>query len=339
MRIAICASGAGGHIYPAISIMEEIKGDVIFFCKKGVEHPIQRRVKTIFLDIKKTPISMKNNILLCNKIMKEFRPRKLLAMGGYVCIPPLIVALVRRIPFILHEQNVFPGRTNRLFGFFAEAVAVSFPPALHYFPKKKVHLVGNPVNKKICTIKKEEARSILGLDKKKKTVLVFGGSLGAASLNEAIIKTLNTFAHLEKEVQFLIITGRRYYNQMKEKIDSIKIKTLLFPYVTQMHVVYAASDLVVCRAGGMSLSEIAKCKKPSIIIPYPHATDDHQRKNAYFFKEKGAAKVLEDKDLHKLPSLLEETLMDEKSLLSMSKKVASIYIEDATERMLSLLFS
>lgn len=336
MRVAVCASGTAGHINPALSIIEGIKEEVLFFCKKGTV--IGRSLKnTVFLDVERRPGSICKSIMLCDRMMRKFGAEKVVAMGGYACIPPLVVALWRKIPFILHEQNTFPGRTNRLFAPFAESIAVSFSCTLKYFPRRKSHLVGNPVDKRICTIKKEEAQKILGLEEGKRTVLVFGGSLGAASINAALIKMMDALLHLKDTLQFIHITGVRHYHWVMKGLKSTKMKILLLPYTTQMHIMYAAADIVVCRAGATSLFEIAKCRKASIIVPYPHATDDHQRRNAYFLKERGAAEVIEDEELHGLPLLLQELLRDEERLALMQEKVGQIFIEDATERMLSLI--
>ncbi len=238
------------------------------------------------------------------KILRRFQPDVVLGTGGYVSAPIVLAAIGLRIPVLIQEQNAEPGLTNRILGRFAEAVAISFPGTERFFPrKKKVVLTGNPVREKIIkSVDEKKAIDYFNLDPSVKTLLVFGGSRGAQSLNQALLESYPYFAQF-RELQIVHITGKDNFDQVKKEVEKIKspedkISYLCLPYLKEMELAYAIADLVVSRAGATTVAEIISLGLPAILIPYPYATRNHQEKNAKVLERFGAARVLLDSELN-----------------------------------------
>ncbi|MCL5990982.1 MAG: undecaprenyldiphospho-muramoylpentapeptide beta-N-acetylglucosaminyltransferase [Bacteroidetes bacterium] len=326
-RVLVAAGGTGGHLYPALAVLEHIEnvtGKQLMAIFVGTANRIEARVvpqagyeftaipisgfKGIFsLDTLILPFKIARSIGICRKIIKSFNPDVVLCTGAYISYPAGSAAFHENIPLVLMESNVAPGKAINLLSPKADLIITSFEESESFYNgnlKEKIVCLGNPVRKNICSlIPMEEARQALGLDTEKKTILAFGGSLGAKSINRAVNNLLYPF---EKEGwQLIWQTGENY--EVKGKInDNVKV----FKYIDNMSLVYSASDLVVSRSGATSISEICITGKPSILVPLASASNNEQAINAAVMEDNGASIVLNDTDveneLYKSISLLIE---------------------------------
>ncbi len=257
-------------------------------------------------------------------LLRQFKPDVVVATGSYVSAPVLLASTLTRKTFMLHEQNAWPGLTNRVFSFFASAIAVSFPDSVRKFPAwKKRTVTGNPVRLELLELSRRKALEFFDLESEVKTVLIFGGSQGSQSINQAVIQAYPLFDQF-REVQIIHLTGPVHFEKVKSEIDNLKKKegkVVYRPYafLEEMGQAYAAADLVVCRSGATTISEITTLGLPAVLSPYPYATANHQEKNARSLEKAGAARVVLDRDLNG------QTLFDE--------VVKLIYNPAALERM------
>ena len=314
MKVVVSAGGTGGHIYPALAVLEKLKKEdknleVLYIgTKNRMESEIipERGIKYVGIEIygfskKKIFRDIKNIFLVssgyrkCLKIMKEFKPDIVLGFGGYVTYPVLKAAKKLNIKTFLHEQNSIVGKTNKLLSSGVDLVAVSFLSTLNQFPKaKKVIYSGNPCGENALTTKAIK-KSELGLDNKKKLVIVVAGSLGSSSMNEK----LKEFLRLSKksDYQVLYITGKSYYDEFVKKTRfGTNIKVV--PYLDNLAGLMRNSDLVVTRAGASTMSEILALNLPAIFIPSPYVAGNHQYYNALEVVKNNAGLMIEEKDLN-----------------------------------------
>ena len=354
MRYIIAGGGTAGHINPGIAIAKHIRkmepdADILFIgTKKGLESELVPRegfhIRYIDASGFKRKISIDNMKTISNifkgysqskKIVKEFKPDAVIGTGGYVCFPILYFSSKKKIPTIIHEQNAFPGLTNRVLSRFVDAVAISFKESEKYFKNKKnMFLKGNPVRKKLLSKIKKEAREKLMLDKDSNLILVFGGSLGAEKLNQAIIDIIKN-KELDSNSRIIFATGKRNFELAKEKIGKLDKKNVeVVPYIYDMATAMAAADIVACRAGAITLSELTAVGIPSILIPSPYVTANHQEHNARALEAQGASVVILEKDLS--GDILYQqlkTLLSNKVLLNkMSKESKKMGILDSVEK-------
>lgn len=318
-KVLFAGGGTGGHIYPAIAIakgLEEKMRDVeIVFVgtERGMEMDLvpkagfrleKIRVRGFkrklsfdtFLSFKEMFIGGIDSI----RILKKEKPQLVIGTGGYVAGPVVFFATLMGIPTLIHEQNVKPGITNRILGRFVDKIAISFIESVKYFPSSKCILTGNPVRPEIISADKKVALKNLNLKHGSPVVLSFGGSQGAKKLNEAVIELIELIKDREY-FQLLHITGQKNYERFLremelrginwEKLGYIKIK----PYLYNMHDALACADLVVSRAGAITISEITACGRPAILIPLPTAADNHQDFNARYLEKNNAALVIEER--------------------------------------------
>ncbi|WDC84085.1 undecaprenyldiphospho-muramoylpentapeptide beta-N-acetylglucosaminyltransferase [Caloramator sp. mosi_1] len=234
------------------------------------------------------------------KIINEFRPDVVIGTGGYVCGPVVMQAALKGIPTIIHEQNAFPGVTNKILSHFVDKIAITFRESEKYFPKNKVVYTGNPIRKQILTANKEQAILSMGLEKNKPIVLVVGGSRGAKNINNAVIGIIDEL--YRNEIQLIFITGESNFAEVMDEIKAkYKVNNMkgikILPYVYNMHDALAASDLIISRAGATIISEITALGKPSILIPSPYVANNHQEYNARALEEKGACIVIKESEL------------------------------------------
>jgi UDP-N-acetylglucosamine--N-acetylmuramyl-(pentapeptide) pyrophosphoryl-undecaprenol N-acetylglucosamine transferase len=344
-KFIFAGGGTGGHIYPAIAIASALKrhfiGASIIFVgtDRGLEKDLvpkagfqlkKIRVKgferKISLD---TIVSIKEMFLGAFdsiKIIKNESPDLVVGTGGYVAGPVILFAALFGIPSIIHEQNVKPGMTNRILSHFVDRVAISFPDSKKYFPSTKTVLTGNPVRREICTGDRLTAVKKFGLDPNLPTVLCFGGSQGAARINDAMLYVIEQAAKTKK-FQIIHVTGQKHYDKYRQLLENkgISLNNLghikIRPYIYEMKDAYAACDLVISRAGAISISEITLCGKPSILIPLPNAADNHQDFNARYIKENSAGIVIKDKFLtgKVLLSEIEHIILNRERLESMAQ--------------------
>lgn len=276
----------------------------------------------------------------------QFKPDVVVATGSYVSAPVLLAATLTRKTFLLHEQNAWPGLTNRIFSFFASAIAVSFPDSVRKFPSwKKRAVTGNPVRLELLEVSQRKALEFFNLESEVKTVLIFGGSQGSQSINQAVLQAYPLFDQF-REVQIIHLTGPAHFEKVQGEVDNLKTeegKVLYRPYafLEEIGQAYAAADLVVCRSGATTISEITALGLPSILIPYPYATANHQEKNARSLEKAGAARVVLDKDLSG-QSLFDEVvklIYNPAALERMSERSRSFGRLEAAKKIVNLVLN
>lgn len=279
-------------------------------------------------------------------MLRQFKPDVIVATGSYVSAPVLLAATLTRKTFLLHEQNSWPGLTNRLFSFFASAIAVSFPDSVRKFPSwKKRAVTGNPVRLELLENSRKKALEFFNLKSGVKTILIFGGSQGSQSINEALTQSYQLFDQF-REVQIIHLTGPVHFEKVKSEIGDLKKgegKVVYRPYafLEEIGQAYAAADLVVCRSGATTISEITALGLPAILIPYPYATANHQEKNARSLEKVGAARVILDKDLNGqvLFDEVVKLIYNPAALERMSERSRSFGRPEAAKKIINLILN
>lgn len=315
LKVIISGGGTGGHIYPAISIADEIKrrhpdAQILFVGAKGrmeMEKVPQAgyKIEGLWITGLERKLSLKNlsfpfklmsSLLRAKQIIKEFKPDVVIGTGGFASGPLLKMANSRNIPTLIQEQNSYPGITNRLLGKQADIICTAYEHLERFFPAEKIKITGNPVRQDLLSInnKVEEARSFFKLKENKMTLLVLGGSLGARRINQLMEAYLPLIK--EREVQVIWQTGSLYYEEYK-KFNNGLVQTHAF--LNRMDLAYAAADIIISRAGAGSVSELCIVGKPVLFIPSPNVAEDHQAKNALAIAALDAAIVVKEDKLAK----------------------------------------
>ena len=354
LRIIISGGGTGGHIFPAVSIANAIKeqhpeAEILFVGAEGRME--MHRVPAAGYPIKGLPVAgfdrknlLKNISVLyklaksqwkARKIIKEFRPHAAVGVGGYASGPTLKVAGMMGIPTLLQEQNSYAGVTNKLLAKKAAKICVAYEGMERFFPKEKIIFTGNPVRKDLLNAANERAEGIAfyGLDANKKTVLITGGSLGAGSINKAMVRWLEKIAGW-KNVQVIWQCGSYYHKELEEQLKGRMPENVKFmPFLKRMDLAYACADLVVARAGAGTISELCLLGKAAVLVPSPNVAEDHQTKNAMALVDKGAAVMIRDTEAEeRLEQVLTGLLSDEKQRKELEKHIAKLAIRDSDEQ-------
>ena len=338
MRIMITGGGTGGHTSPALALIEELRRRdphlLLQWVGKrgGMEEEVARRNNVPFRALpvegwsrRKSPrmvwtlMKLAYSMLRAWFYLKVFQPQAVFGVGGYVSLPALWMAQRMGIMTLLHEQNKRLGLANRLCAPRATRLLLSYPDTEGAYPRDRALLTGNPVRQAFLhPPEQEEARAALGLEPRVPTVLVVGGSQGAHSLNEATAALLNAFE--PGELQIIWSTGKAEAIQARLKAEGARVKPHIHAFIEDMATTCAAADLVVSRAGASMTAELAALGKPAILIPYPHAADNHQEHNARAFEAAGAARLLLDRDCtgDSLGALIRELLRDAGRIGAMS---------------------
>lgn len=345
IRLIVSGGGTGGHIFPALSIANAVKdkcpdADILFV---GAEDRMEmQRVPAAGYRIVGLPISgfdrknlMKNIIVLwrlmksrrkARRIIRDFRPHVAVGVGGYASGPTLKEAGAMGIPTLLQEQNSYAGVTNKLLARQAACICVAYEGMERFFPKEKIKLTGNPVRQNLldATITHDDAVRTFGLDPSKKTVLLVGGSLGARTLNESMLRAWDILR--ETDVQFIWQTGKYYYENICKQLKGCELTNVhVCDFISSMDAAYAAADLVISRAGAGSISEFCLLGKAVILVPSPNVSEDHQTKNALALVDKDAALYVKDADAeNKLISLALITVNDCERLTTLSKHILTL---------------
>ena len=314
-HIIISGGGTGGHIYPALATAEALQKldsnlDIIFVGAEGkMETQIIPRFNypLITLPIRgfqrrklkanlKLPLQIITSLFRAFKILNRYKPLAVVGTGGYVSLPILWLAQWLGIKTFIQEQNSFPGWTNRILGRRASGICVAYPKMDAFFPPKKIYFWGNPVREVLDLegVKISEAQNYFGFTESKPCLLVLGGSLGAKSINDALLEIVLNL--LSAGIQVIWQTGKGYYDRLKASLDS-NSNLCLLPFMDRMAYAYKLADVVVARGGALTISELALAGKPSILIPSPNVTDDHQRKNIAALATQKAAYLIEDDKL------------------------------------------
>jgi UDP-N-acetylglucosamine--N-acetylmuramyl-(pentapeptide) pyrophosphoryl-undecaprenol N-acetylglucosamine transferase len=315
-RVIISGGGTGGHIFPAIAIANEIKRrnpavEILFVGALGkmeMEKVPQAGYKIIGLPIvgfqrKFTfsnfllPFKILKSLSLASKIIKDFKPEVVIGVGGYASGPTLRSAISQNIPTLIQEQNSFPGKTNKILASKVNRICTAYEGLEKFFPKNKIVLTGNPVRSEMVAIQNKRTEGLLhfNLSEHKQTILIIGGSLGARTLNQSVISKLDLIK--QEDVQILWQSGKYYYPELNEN-EEIKANhnISLNEFIFRMDLAYAAADVIISRAGAISVSELCLIDKPTILVPSPNVAEDHQTKNAMALVNKNAAVLIEDEE-------------------------------------------
>jgi UDP-N-acetylglucosamine--N-acetylmuramyl-(pentapeptide) pyrophosphoryl-undecaprenol N-acetylglucosamine transferase len=273
------------------------------------------------------------------RILKEFQPDIVIGTGGYVCGPVVYAAKGLGIPTIIHEQNSVPGLTNKFLSRYVTKIAICFEEAKEYFPREKVVFTGNPRASEVLGKDGIKGRLSAGLSATKPAVLIFGGSRGARPINEAVVKALAEFA--EKPYQILYITGDVHFEAVQKEVELVgnPQNVVIKPFIHNMPEVLAGIDLVVSRAGATTLAELTSLGIPSILIPSPYVTNNHQEKNARSLSDYGAAHLLLEKDLNNksLISHIDRILLNHDQLKEMKTKAKKMGVPDSAHRLYAVM--
>lgn len=361
MRVIIAAAGTAGHINPGIAIANKIKkeekdSEIIFIgTDRGLENDLVPRAgyelktieayglsKSISLDNLKKILQTNKGFGTAKKIVKDFKPDIVIGTGGYICGAVVWAAKTNKVPVVLHESNSFPGKAVKVMGKLADTVLVSFEDAKKRITTcKNVVLTGTPVKikKQDYSINKRlEIINNLGLSEVKPIVLVFGGSQGAQKINEAIIEIIKN--KLNNNYQIIWATGPKQYDIIKEELKKSNINiekienTKIVPYIYNMEEVENIADVIVARSGAMTITEISNIGKPSILIPLPNVSNDHQMYNAKVLEGIGAAEILPNDTLigEELDACIKKIVLDKDAMRKMGENALSIAIKDADEK-------
>ena len=354
-RIIISGGGTGGHIFPALSIADAIRSKYpeakILFVGANNRMEMQR-VPDAGYDIVGLPIAGfdRKNLLknfkvlwlilksqrMAKKIIKDFAPQVAVGVGGYASGPTLKMAASMDIPTLIQEQNSYAGVTNKILSKKAKMICVAYDNMERFFPHEKIKLTGNPVRKSLIEMRanRKEAIKAMGLDENKKCVLIVGGSLGARSINEAILANIEKIRE-NNNIQFVWQTGKLYFEEMKKRADEGKGKPenlIITDFVSNMANALGAADLVVSRAGAGSISEFALLGKAVILVPSPNVSEDHQTKNAMALVEKGAAIYVADaKASEELVDKTIETVNNPDTIAQLEQNVEKLGKPNAAE--------
>ncbi len=345
MKVIMTGGGTGGHIYPAIAIADEIKSrhpdaEIIFVgTERGMEKDIVPKagypIKFIIVSglNRKNPIKLiktlrdlNNGLHEAKQIIKEFKPDLVIGTGGYVCGPVMKTAAGMGIKTYIHEQNAFPGLTNKLLSRGAERVFVAFDDAKKYFKTKKEPVtVGNPVRHAFTEVDRQAARESLGVKEDEFMVLSFGGSLGAQRINDEMTVAAERLRD-RAGLRIFFVTGRRYYSSIMENADKTNARVTYLQYIDDMPKYLNACDLAITRSGALTVSEITACGRASVMIPSPYVTNNHQYYNAKVVADRGGAILIEEKDLTngEVADEIEQLMNDRQILEKMEKASAAL---------------
>lgn len=312
MRMLVAGGGTGGHVFPGIALAEEVvtrhpDNDVVFVgTSRGLESrvvpqagfPIElidvsglkgKGLGGLFAGLLKLPRALWQSFLA----LRRWRPDVVVGVGGYASGPVVLAARLMGIPTAIQEQNAIAGLTNRILGTVVDEVFTAFPEAGRHFPRRKVHMLGNPIRRQLLD---NYMRPVQKSDEALR-LLVFGGSQGAHSLNMRVIEALPHLADLKGRLRITHQTGARDREYVEKGYRAVGFDPDVRDFITDMSAAYAETDLVVCRAGATTLAELTVCKKPSILVPFPEAADNHQVANARSLVDAGAAVAVEERDL------------------------------------------
>lgn len=366
MKIIIAGGGTGGHLYPGIAVAEEFidrfsnkdkvrKEDITFVgTKRGIESKVIPKEgfnirylraegiigKSIFKKFRALSVFL-FSIFDALKILREIKPDIVIGVGGYASVATVLVARLEGIPTMILEQNSVPGFANRMLAKFVHIIAISYQESMLFFPKNKTYLTGNPIRKQIIRGDEERAYRLFPLDKEKFKIFIFGGSSGASSINNYVIEALNYLTDLRPNIQFLHQTGQKDYEKIKGIYNKLGFRGFVFPFIYDMADAYKISDIVICRAGASTLSEITALGKPAILIPYPYSAYNHQERNAQKLQEIGAARMIPERELsgEVLAEAIRDLYMDEDLRNKMRRIAAAFGKIDAASKVVDLALS
>ena len=351
-RLIISGGGTGGHVFPAIAIANAFHerhpdADILFVGAQGkmemIRVPeagykiiglwISGLSRKLSLSLLTFPFKLISSYSRARSIVKDFKPHVTIGTGGYASGPMMMAAVRFNIPTILQEQNSYAGLTNKRLAHKVRRICVAYPGMEKYFPKDKVLITGNPVRKDIINLesKRDKALNHFGFTSNGRTLLVLGGSGGARTINESMLAGIDKL--IDSNVQLIWQTGKVYYESVKAQISNKDLRQVrLYDFMKEMDLAYAAANVVVSRAGALSISELCLAKKPCVLVPSPNVAEDHQTKNAMSLVREKAAIIISDQEAKE--KLVEEAiklLHDEKRCLELSGNIERFGKPQATE--------
>ncbi len=356
MRFVISGGGTGGHIFPAIAIADALKrrqpdAEILFIGAKGrmemervpkAGYPIEGLWISGFnkdLSALALPFKIVSSLIKARKILKKFQPDVVIGVGGFASGPTLKAANWLGIPTVIQEQNSYPGKTNRNVGKKAKAICVAYEGLDKWFDKEKIHFTGNPLRGNIngqCD--RNEAANYFQLDAKKPIVLLVGGSQGALGINRGISAQLASFK--DHDAQLLWQTGKFYYEQAVNEVKELGLEARVKPivFIDRMDLAYSMADVVISRAGAMSISELALVRKPVVFVPLPTAAEDHQTKNAQqLVNAQAAMMVRNDETTTKLLPTVMALLNDQEKQRTMKANIARFARPNAADDIVEIV--
>lgn len=362
MRYLITGGGTGGHIYPALAIATEIKnrhknGEILYVgTEKGLESELVPREGLDFKTIrvkgmprkinKEAFLAIKELILGINdarRIIKEYNPDIVIGTGGYVCGPVVYMASRMKIPTLIHEQNAFPGITNKILSRFVDKVLITFEESKKYFKyPEKVIVTGNPIRKSIVEVDKDSAYMNQNINQNIPFILSFGGSGGQKKLNHAMLDVIERNVS-NNNIQIIHVTGKRFYDEFIKEMESRNINLgeniRVIPYFYDIPQGLNIADLVITSAGAITLAEVSAIGVPSILIPKGYTAENHQEYNARAFEDKGASYLILEKDLtgEGLNKIINKIIYDKKKLEDMATNSKRIGKLDASEKIANII--
>lgn len=341
-KFIIAGGGTGGHIFPAVAIADALKQqlpdcEILFVGAQGrmeMEKVPQagyniKGLEVVGLQRSLTlknllfPYKLSKSLLQASKIVKEFKPAACIGVGGYASGPVLLIAAMWGINIFIQEQNSYPGITNKFLSRYAKKIFVAYENLNQFFNPSKMILTGNPVRKDITSTlpSRKEALAFFGLDENKKTILVIGGSLGARTINDAIEKSMELL--IANGYQILWQAGKIYYDKIMERAQGKPLTDVkIHQFIKEMNMAYSVADVVVSRAGALSVSELCIVGKPVILVPSPNVAEDHQTKNAMALVNKNAAILISDADApEKLGNAIVDLMKDESAYKNLAVNI------------------
>ncbi|MEA3451782.1 MAG: undecaprenyldiphospho-muramoylpentapeptide beta-N-acetylglucosaminyltransferase [Bacteroidota bacterium] len=358
INIIISGGGTGGHVFPAISIADTTKehfknANILFIGsdnrlettavpKAGYAFealPIRGLQRKISFKIFDTFFRLIKSIRISRKIIKKFKPDIVVGVGGYASAAVMHVATKKGIPTLIQEQNSFPGITNKMLAKKVSAICVAYEEMDKFFPADKLFVTGNPIrNLKSADVSKDEALNFFGLDKNKKTLFITGGSLGAKTINSSVIHNFNDIQ--KANIQLIWQTGKRYYEEVREFIEK-QTNTdgiVVTKFIDRMDLAYKSADLVISRAGAITISELALLGKAVVFVPSPNVAEDHQTKNAEALVKLDAAVLIKDKDAKEnlLPTAI-KTINNSNKINKLSENISAYAKPNASNEILKII--
>ena len=354
----ISGGGTGGHIYPAIAIANAWKekhpsSEILFVGALGKMEmqkvpeagypikglPVAGLQRSLSLQNLSFPFKLLKSLRMASQIVSEFNPDVVIGVGGYASGPVLFAAQRKNIPTLLQEQNSYAGLTNKILARKAATICVAYPNMEGFFPASKIKYTGNPVRKDILQFegKKQKALAEFGLEEGRKTLLILGGSLGARTLNLAMLKDMEALN--QAGYQVLWQSGKYYFEEIRSKLKEANLQHIhLLEFIRQMDLAYAAADIIISRAGALSVSELSLVGKPVIFIPSPNVAEDHQTKNAQAIVNNKAAWLLKDVEaVGHLKEKVDQLIQDPALIVDLGKNILSLAKPDAANAIVNEL--
>jgi len=352
-RVIISGGGTGGHIFPALAIAKALEKKVsnieILFVGATGKMEMSKipaegyKIKGLWISGLQRRITIKNlyfpfkvisSLLKARRIIKKFKPDIAIGTGGYASGPLLYVAAKKNIPTLVQEQNSYPGITNKVLSKVVDKVCVAYDNMEQFFPKNKIIFTGNPIRQDVLEFasKKQLGISHFNLEENKKTVLVIGGSLGARTINEAIDENISFF--VENNLNLIWQTGISYQKKAEKSVKEKAVKGInVYTFIKEMDKAYGAADIIISRAGAIAISELCCIAKPTILIPSPNVSEDHQTKNAQAVVNKKAALLVKDNEAgSKLVNCLRELYDDTVMQKELIRNIKNLAVMDAADK-------